>query len=120
MPIVRRSRPPKDVAPEVWPEPDEASVLALRNLIVKNPYFADVVEQLFPNFNWEPGETMAVKGLASEIGISPRLLSKFLDDMASIGAGLPSYRRPHTDDKAPYDGFTWHVDFDKMIRRAVA
>lgn len=120
MPIQRRTPTPKETVPSVWPEPDEASILALRKLCVTSPYFADVAEKVLLHASWAPGETVKIQELAGALDMSAGLLCKFLKDLAHIGAGRPFNRRPHLDDRVPYERFTWHVDFGEMIRRAVA
>lgn len=120
MAIIRRFRPKEEAAPKAWPEPSEASMLALRNLCMKSPHFVDVAEKLLSHSSWQPGETVKIRDLADEIGLSPGLCCKFFVELHRIDAGMVFNRRPHQDDKVPHDGFTWHVDFDEMIRRAVS
>ena len=119
MPIVRRTLSPEEAAPKVWPQPDAARILALRLLIAESPYCADVIMKAYPNFNSKPGEKIKIRDFAEQRGLSPGLCFKFFRDIANVGAGALFNLRPQEDDRVPYERFTWHVDFDDMISRAV-
>lgn len=120
MRIVRRTLSPEEAAAKIWPQPDAACISALRVLITESPYCADVILKVYPNFESKPGETIKIRDFAEQCGLSPGLCFKFFRDIGKVGAGALFNRRPQADDRVPYERFTWHVDFDDMISRAVS